>query len=75
MERTNPGTDPITQAKQIAATPAGQELIRLLQKSGGTDLQQAMEKAAAGDISQAKATLSALLQNPEAQKLLKQLGR
>lgn len=75
MERNQPGANPIQEAKRIAATPAGQELIRLLQRSGGDDLKQAMERAAAGDYSGAQKTLSALLQTSEAQKLLDQLGR
>ena len=75
MEQNKSGLDPIQQAKQIAGTPAGQELIRLLQRSGGADLKKAMEKAAAGDFTQAKETLSALLDTPEAKKIMEQLGR
>ena len=75
MERNQPGTDPMQEARRIAATPAGQELIRLLQKQGGNDLKQAMERAAAGDYSSAQKTLSALLNDPEAKKLLNKLGR
>jgi len=75
MEHNQPGTNPMQEARRIAATPAGQELIRHLQRSGGTDLKQAMEKAAAGDYSAAKAAISALLKDPEAKKLMEQLGR
>ena len=75
MERNQPGANPIQEAKRIAATPTGRELIRLLQKQGGTDLQQAMERAAAGDYSGAQKALSVLLQDPETKKLLEQLGR
>ena len=75
MERNQPGANPMQEAKRIAATPAGQELIRLLQRSGGNDLKQAMEKAAAGDYSGAKDAISALLKDPEAKKLMDQLGR
>lgn len=75
MERNQPGANPMQEAKRIAATPAGQELIKLLQKQGGTDLKQAMDRAAAGDYSAAQKALSSLLQNPEAKKLLDQLGR
>ena len=62
------------EAMKIAASPAGQELIRLLQESGGDSLRQAMEKASAGDYAQAKQTINSLLSSPEARKLLKQLG-
>ena len=75
MERNQPGSDPIREARRIAATPAGQELVRLLQRTGGEELKQAMAKAAAGDYSAAQKALSALLQDPEAQKLMNQLGR
>lgn len=59
---------------RLAKSPAGQQLISALQKSGGAELQDAMSKAAAGDYSQAQKTISAFLSTPEAQKLLKQLG-
>ncbi len=62
------------QAMRIAQTPAGQQLLALLQQNGGTDLQQAMTMAASGDYGQAKKALSAVLTSPDAQKLLEQLG-
>lgn len=64
----------MAEAMRVASTPAGQQLIRMLQQKGGSDLQQAMEKAAAGDYSQAKQAITALLKDPETQKLLEQLG-
>ena len=60
---------------RLAQSPAGQQLIRMLQQSGGQELKQAMDKAAAGDYSTAKETISALMNDPEAKKLLEQLGR
>ena len=65
----------IQQAMQLAQTPAGQQLIAYLQSQGGNQFQDAMSKAAAGDYTQAKAMISAMLSAPEAQKLLEQLGR
>lgn len=65
---------PIQEAMKLAQSPAGQQLIKLLQEIGGKDLNTAMEKAAAGDYTQAKQAISALMNNPEAQKLLKQMG-
>lgn len=58
---------------RLAQTPAGQQLIALLQKQGGTNLQKALSSAAAGDYTQAKASLSKLLSDPRAQELLKEL--
>lgn len=63
------------QAMLLAGTPAGQQLIALLQKNGGAEFHQAMAKAAAGDFEQAKRIISATLSSKEAQELLKQLGR
>lgn len=58
---------------RIAQSPAGQQLLTLLQRSGGSSLQNAVSKASAGDYAEAKDLLSSLLDSPEAQQLLKQL--
>lgn len=63
------------EAMRIAQSPAGQELIKLLQSQGGDALKQAMGKAAEGDYSQARETLGTLLQSEEAKKLMKKLER
>ena len=60
---------------QIINSPAGQQLIAILQKNGGDDLQNAIHKAETGNYSDAKKAISSLLNNPEAKKLLEQLGR
>ena len=61
-------------AKRLAGTPQGQQLAALLQQLGGTDLQQAMDRAAAGDFSAAQAALTKLMKDPRARTILKQLG-
>ena len=61
-------------AMRLAQTPAGQQLIALLRQQNGNDLDQAMKQAAAGNIQQAKEQLLPLLQSPQIQALLKQLG-
>lgn len=66
--------DLMRQAMQLAQTQAGRQLIDMLQKNGGQEFQQAMAKAAAGDYTQAKQSLSTLLSTPEAKALLDQLG-
>lgn len=63
------------EALRLAQTSAGQELIRALQQSGGDGLQAAVQQAAAGDFSQAKQMISSLMESPDIQKLLEQLGR
>lgn len=61
------------QLLKLAQSPAGQQLLAMLQRSGREDLQNAVAKASSGDYREAKRTLSALLSTPEAQALLKQM--
>ena len=62
-------------ALRLAKSPAAQELIALLQRRDSTGLQQAMEDAAAGNYKNAGQRLNGLLASPEAQALLRELGR
>ena len=62
------------QAMAFAASPAGKQLIAMLQSRSGTDLNKAQAYAAAGNMEQAKAELSSLLSDPNIQKLLQQFG-
>lgn len=61
-------------AMALAKTPAGQQLIEILQKSNKATIQDAMQQASAGNMEQVKQTLEPLLSSPEIQKLLRQLG-
>lgn len=61
-------------AKKLAQTPEGRQLITLLQHKDPAQLQSALQLAAAGDYSQAKTLLSAMLSSPEVRKLIAQLG-
>ena len=63
----------LNQLMKLARSPAGQQLIRLLQQQGGKELETALQKASSGDFGQAKNALSSLLDSPESHKLLKQL--
>lgn len=65
----------IHEAMKLAKSDTGKQLIALLQQQNSKDLQNAMAQANAGDYTQAKQALSAILQNPEARALLEQLGR
>jgi hypothetical protein len=65
----------VQEAIKLAKTDAGKQLIALLQQQNGKEIQNAMAQANAGDFSQAKQALNAILQNPEARALLQQLGR
>lgn len=58
---------------QLAQSPAGQQLIAILQRNGGRTLDSALSMASKGDYSQAKQLITNLLSSPEVQKLLSQL--
>ena len=60
---------------QMAASPAGQQLIAMLRKQSDSEFQAAMTSAAAGDYTQAKQSIEKLMTDPQARKLLNQLGR
>lgn len=64
----------VQKAIQFSKSPAGKELIALLQQADHTQIQKAMSQASTGDYNNAQKTLSQILSSPEAQKLLKQLG-
>lgn len=59
---------------RLAKSPAGQQLIAMLQREDSTKLQQAVTQAQTGNLSQAGQTLSSILSSPEAQQLIKKLG-
>ena len=60
---------------RMAASPAGQQLIAMLRKQSDSEFQAAMSSAAAGDYTQAKQAIEKLMTDPQARKLLNQLGR
>ena len=62
------------EAMALAKTPAGQQLIKILQKTNQAAVQDAIHQASAGNMEQVKQTLEPLLASPEIQKLLRQLG-
>ena len=59
---------------RMASSPAGQQLLAMLQQKDSTALAQAVAQAKAGNMAGAGQTLSALLSSPEARKLMKELG-
>ena len=60
---------------KLATSPAGQQLMQLLQNSDPNAMQNAMQKASSGDLKGAKEAISDLANNPQVQKLLEQMGR
>lgn len=65
----------IQEAMRLAGTPAGQQLMALFRQGDTQQLQQAAKLASEGNYAQAQQLLSGLLDDPEVQKLLAQLGR
>lgn len=72
MQSNNPSMQDLW---RMAQSPAGKQLLQLLQQKGGDGLQQALSNAAAGNYADAKQALTDLMSDPEAKKLLEQLGR
>lgn len=65
---------PMQEALRLAQTPAGQQLIAMIRQQSGSEFQQAMELASKGDYSQVKLAIDRILTDPQARKLLKELG-
>ena len=61
-------------AMQMANTEAGKQLLKLLQSDNSDALKQAMSQAKQGDYNGLSMTLAPLMNKPEVQQLLKQLG-
>ena len=58
----------------LAKSPAGQQLLAMLQHSDSGKVQQAADLAAAGQYNKAAKALQDVLSSPEAQALIRQLG-
>lgn len=72
MAKDSGGID-FSELMKIANSPAGQELVSLVQKNADAHFDEAMQQAQAGDFSQAQAMLSQILSTPEARDLMKKL--
>ncbi len=64
----------MTQLLKQLQTPAGQQLLQFLKTNGGSAVHNAAAQAAAGNLTGAKETLAPLLDDPQLQALLRQLG-
>ena len=62
------------EALRLVKSPAGQQLLALLQQQGGGKVQQIADQAAAGNYENAMQSLKPLLDSPQIQALLRQLG-
>lgn len=75
INRNPPSDFSMEQAMAFAASPAGKQLLAILQKQNRDELNIAQQSAASGDMDAAKKALSSLLTDPQIQKLLKQFGK
>lgn len=60
-------------AAAMAKSEAGQQLLGLLQREHGDQLQSAMEQAKAGNFAQVKETMEKLMASEQARQLLKKM--
>ena len=67
------GNFDMNRAKSIAGSPAGQQLLAMLQAKNSDALKKAMSAASSGDYLAAQQSLTTLLKDPEVQALLKRL--
>lgn len=75
MAQNNPFPNvSMEQAMAFAASPAGQQLISMLQKQNAADISKAQAHVAAGDMDEAKKALSSLLSDPQVREILKKFG-
>ena len=65
----------VQDAKRLASTPEGQQLVALLQQKDKAQLQKAMEAASSGNYREAGTILQSLLSSPEARQLMTQLEK
>lgn len=64
----------VQKAMKLAQSAQGQQLLNMLKTNHSDLLNQAMTQASRGDYTQAQQALAKLFSDPEARKLLSQLG-
>ncbi len=73
--QSQPDKKAIQEALRLANSPAGQQLLKVLNSQRGEIMEKARQQAQQGDLEQAKATLSQVLQSPQVQQLLKEMEK
>lgn len=75
MQKKTEGFDEFSlqQAAQMAKSEAGQQLLGLLKRQHGDQLQTAMQQAKAGNFAQVKEMMEAMMASEQAQQLLKKM--
>ena len=72
MDKAFGGID-YSELLKIANSPAGQELMALVQKNKDAHFDEAMREAEAGDFAQAQAVITQMLSSKEGQELIKKI--
>ena len=72
MGKNNPQFS-MDDAKRLAASPSGQQLLAMLRAQDQGQLQQIMDQISKGDYQSAGSALSGMLASPEAKALLRKL--
>lgn len=65
----------MNELKKLAASPAGQKLMAMLQNDAGIDLKKLAQSASSGNLEEARQQLSGFLSSREVSDLLKKLER
>jgi hypothetical protein len=63
------------EALRLAQSPAGQRLLAMLRQQNQGQMETAIDQAKAGNMEDARRTIEAMMNTPELQQLLRQLGR
>lgn len=61
-------------AKKLASSPDGQELIKTLRQSDASAMREAARQIQSGNYQEAQQALGAVLNDPKVQALLRKLG-
>lgn len=63
----------VQEAMRLAKTPAGQQLLAMLQQENGAQLQSVMRLAQSGDMAGAGKALQSILSGSSARSLIKEM--
>lgn len=66
--------DAIQEAMRMANSPAGKQLLQMLQSGAGAEMNRAMALVSSGDYEGAKLLLNQMMRDPKAKALLNQMG-
>ena len=68
-----PDQKSMQEAIRLANSPAGKELLKILQNTNPEAVGTAQKQAAQGDYDQVRSTLMTLMQSPQVKKILQEM--